>query len=150
MNPSNLHAATRAAAVSLLKAYAASAKVKLQVYPGRPSSLFPPTGFVDKMTESLVWTNTGWPQRTVTAEVVVVHGLFDSAEAVAQKDAFADGFVYWLADNFGAAGVNTLIELKAVEDDPAWTPDWRPANATNGPNPTYYATRITLEGFAGG
>ena len=150
MTPSNLQASMRAAAVALLTDYAASASVKLQVYPGRPTSLYPPTAFVDRLTETLEWTGTGWPQRTVRAEVMVVHGQFDSKEAANQKDAFVDGFVYWIADRVHAAGTNTTIGLVAVEDEPAWVPDWRPANTLNGPDPIYYATRLTLEGYAGG
>ncbi len=55
-----------------------------------------------------------------------------------------------MTDRYHAAGANTDIRVSAIEDQPAWEPDWRPANTTNGPNPTYSATRITLEGFAGG
>jgi len=143
-------AAMRSAAIALLDDYKAATSMKLQIYPGRPSSLNPPTAFVDRITEQLVWLNAGWPQRTIRVEILVVFGLFDSASAVAQKDAFADGFIYWVADNLDAAGPNTLVSIPSVDDEPAWTPDWRPANVTNGPNPTYYATRLTLEGFAGG
>ena len=150
VGPSNLQASARAACVDLLTDFAADEGIKLQVYPGRPKSLFPPSAFVDRITETLEWSGTGWPQRTVRAEVVVVHGVFDSKEAVDQKDAFVDGFVYWVADNVHAAGANTTIGLVSVEDEPAWQPDWRPANTTNGPDPIYYATRLTLEGFAGG
>ena len=150
MDPSNLQASMRAAAVELLTDYAADQSIKLQVYPARPLSLFAPAAFVDKMTESLEWSGTGWPQRTVRAEVLVVHGLFDSADAAAQRDAFVDGLIYWAADNVDAAGANTVLSIVAVDDDPAWTPEWRPANTMNGPDPVYYATRITLEGFAGG
>lgn len=150
MDPSNLQASMRAAAVQLLTDYAADQELKLQVYPARPRSLFPPSAFVDKVNERLEWSGTGWPQRTVTAEVLVVHGIFDTKEAADQRDAFVDGFVYWVADNFDAAGANTVAALTAVDDDPAWTPDWRPANTANGPEPIYYATRLTLEGYAGG
>ena len=147
--PSNLQASMRAAAVTLLTSFAADESIKLQVYPGRPASLFPPTAFVDRITESLEWSGTGWPQRTVSAEVIVVHGVFDTAEAVTQKDAFVDGFIYWIADNFGAAGVNTVLSLSKVDDEPAWQPDWSPANL-KGAIAIYYATRLTLEGYAGG
>lgn len=147
--PSNLQASVRAAAVTLLESFAASTGVKLQTYPGRPASLFPPSAFVDRIGETLEWSGTGWPQRSVRAEVVVVHGVFDSGEAVAQKDDFVDGFVYWIADNFGAAGANTVLSLISVEDEPAWQPDWNPANL-KGAIAIYYATRLTLEGYAGG
>jgi len=150
MVPSNLQTGMRAAAVDLLTDYATAQGIKLQVYRSRPRSLFPPTAFVDRITESLVWDGTGWPQRTVTADVVVVHGAFDTGEAADNRDAFVDAFVYWMADRYHAAGVNTLVELSAIDDEPAWQPDWRPANTTNGPDPIYYATRLTLEGYAGG
>jgi len=140
----------RAAAVELLTDYAATDGVKLQVYPARPRSLFPPSAFVDRISETLEWSGTGWPQRTVRAEVMVVHGVFDTKEAADNRDAFVDGFIYWAASNYHAAGANTVLELSAVEDEPAWQPDWRPANTTNGPDPIYYATRLTLEGYAGG
>jgi hypothetical protein len=149
MDPSNLQASMRAAAVEMLTDYAADVSVKLQVYPARPASLFPPSAFVDKMGERLEWSGTGWPQRTATAEVVVVHGVFDSGEAAAQRDAFVDGFVYWVADHFDAAGANTVCALVGVEDEPAWQPDWTPANL-KGALGIYYATRLTLEGYAGG
>ena len=150
MLPSNLQATTRAACVKLLTDFAVDVGVKLQVYPARPRSLFPPSAFVDKISETLEWSGTGWPQRTVRAEVMVVHGVFDTLEAATQRDAFVDGFVYWIADEVHAAGANTTIGLVAIDDEPAWQPDWRPANTTNGPDPIYYATRLTLEGFAGG
>ncbi len=143
-----LAAAVRAASVDLLKDYAQSVGVTLQVYPARPKSLNPPTGFVDRMTEEVTHT-VSIRQRTCRAEVLVLHGLFDSKEAVTQRDAFVDGFMEWCEEHLDAAGANTTLELVAVEDEPAYVPDWRPANATNGPNPTYYATRITLEGFTG-
>jgi len=144
-------AAMRAAAVSLLEDFKAASGTKLQIYPGRPSSLFPPAAFVDRLSEQAVYPGSvTWRQRTVRAEVVVVFGLFDSAAAVAQKDEFVDEFMDFVTDDVHAAGANTTIALVAVDDEPAWSPDWRPANVTNGPNPTYYATRLTLEGFAGG
>jgi len=150
MLPSNLQATTRAACVKLLADFAVDIGAKLQVYPARPRSLFPPSAFVDKISETLEWSGTGWPQRTVRAEVMVVHGVFDTLEAATQRDAFVDGFVYWIADDVHAAGANTTIGLTAIDDEPAWQPDWRPANTTNGPDPIYYATRLTLEGYAGG
>jgi hypothetical protein len=144
-------AACRAAAVTLLADFAADFGIKLQVYAARPRSLFPPTAFVDRITETVEYPGgVTWRQRTTRVEVMVVHGVFDSAEAVAQKDAFVDGFMDWATDRVHEAGAHTTIGLTAVEDEPAWQPDWRPANTTNGPDPIYYATRLTLEGFAGG
>jgi hypothetical protein len=139
----------RAASVALLDAYAVAADVRLQTYRARPKSLFPPTAFVDRLSEVIEYPGAvTWRQRTLRAEVIVVHGLFDSGDAVDQRDAFVDGFMDWVTDNVHAAGANTTVGLVAVDDEPAWSPDWRPANTEN--IPTYYATRITLEGFAGG
>ena len=141
--------AVRAAAVSLLTDFAASAGIKLQVYRARPASLFPPTAFVDKMGERIEYPgSTDWRQRTVTAEVVVVHGVFDSGEAVDQRDAFVDAFLDWATDRVHEAGASTTLGLVAVEDEPAWSPDWNPVNGNA--SAVYYATRLTLEGFAGG
>lgn len=141
---STFQADMRAAAVSMLVAYAADADIKLQVYPGRPRSLMPPVAFVDRIRESLTWD--GIRQRLVSVDVVVLHGLFDSKDSTEQKDAFADGFVDWSSDNYHAAGANTVLEPRSIEDDPAYTPDWQPENEQR----SYYATVITLEGFAGG
>lgn len=137
-----MQAAMRAAAVATLEAYATSVSIKLQVYPGRPASIAAPTAFVDKMTETIDYD--GLNRRVPRAEVLVLHGLFDSKEAVDQRDAFVDGFVDYMFDNVHAAGASTLIAVTDIEDDPEYIPDWiRPENQR-----TYYATRITLEGLA--
>lgn len=144
-------AAVRAAAKDLLDSYAVAAGLQLQVYPARPKSLFPPTAFVDRLPESIEYPGAvTWRRRTIRAEVMVIHGPFDSASAVEQRDNFVDGFLDWVTDQVHAAGANTTVGVIAIEDEPAWQPDWRPANHENGPDPIYYATRITLEGFAGG
>lgn len=135
----------RAAAVSMLNAYATAASIKLQTYPGRPRSLFPPTGFVDRISETIVMTGPTMRQRFPRVTVVLVWGLFDSAEAVAQRDAFLDGFMDWVTLNFHAAGATTLVAPIATEDIPGWQPDWRPEDTAH-----YYATELTLEGYAGG
>ena len=137
-------AACRAAAVTLLFDYGAAAGLKLQVYPGRPRSVTPPCAFVDRMTETIDPDN--FLQRSPRVEVLVLHGLFDSADAASQKDDFVDGFVDWVADRFHAAGANTLIAPVAVEDEPNFVTDWMREEDQR----TYYATRITLEGFASG
>src|SRR5688500_7353574 len=102
-----MQAATRAAAVSLLTDYAASPEpaIKLQIYRARPASLHPPTAFVDSVGESIAYVGH-LMQRTPRADVVVVHGLFDSGEAVDQADAFLDGFIEWVRDRIHEAGAN--------------------------------------------
>jgi hypothetical protein len=134
----------RAAAVSLLTDYAASTTppITLQVYPARPRSIAPPTGFVDAIRESI--TYTALHQRVPTADVIVVHGIFDSKEAADQKDAFVDGFVDYVMDRFHEAGANTLVAVTETEDLPDYVPEWMPPNEQR----TYYATRISLEGLA--
>jgi hypothetical protein len=134
----------RAAAVSLLTDYAASTTppITLQVYPARPRSIAPPTGFVDAIRESI--TCTALHQRVPTADVIVVHGIFDSKEAADQKDAFVDGFVDYVMDRFHEAGANTLVAVTETEDLPDYVPEWMPPNEQR----TYYATRISLEGLA--
>ena len=136
--------AMRAAAVTLLTDYAASASVKLQVYPARPRSLFPPTAFVDGIRETINTETSGLFQRIPTAEVIVLHGIFDSKDAVDQADAFVDGFLDWAADRYHAAGVDTGCLVTGYEDLPDYVPEWLPPAEQK----TYYATRIELEGLA--
>lgn len=135
----------RAAAVALLDAYKADATVKLQVYPGRPRSLFPPTGFVDRIFERIVMTGPQMRQRFPSVVVTLVWGLFDSEEAVNQRDAFIDGFLDWVTSHYHAAGATTLIAPTLTEDLPGWQPSWLPDDQR-----FYFATELTLEGYAGG
>lgn len=137
-----IRTAMRAAAVACLTDYATSASLRLQVYPGRPASINTPTAFVDAISETVNYD--GLNQRVPRAEVLVLHGLFDSKEAVDQGDAFVDGFIDWMFDNVHAAGASTLVAVVATDDDPAYIPDWLRPEVTR----TYYATRITLEGLA--
>lgn len=134
----------RAAAVAFLKDYATYADVELQVYPGRPRSIFPPCGFVDRFTTQYTPFTEHHFQQTPQVVVTILHGLFDSADAVAQADRFVDGFVAWAYANAHAAGANSLIWASNVEDVPDYVPEWLPSEQQR----TYYATQITLEGFA--
>jgi hypothetical protein len=132
----------RAAAVSLLTDYAAAESLRLQVYPGRPRSVNPPTAFVDAIRETISYTALN--QRSPIADVIVVHGIFDSKEAADQKDAFVDGFIDYVMDRYHAPGANTLAVITETEDLPDYVPEWMPPNEQR----TYYATRISLEGLA--
>lgn len=132
----------RAACVALFNAYAADVGIKLQVYPGRPRSIYPPTAFVDAINDELAYT--GLRQRTTTAETIVVHGVYDSEEAAVQKDAFMDSFIDWVTDHHDAAGAGTLVEVRRTDDLPDFVPDWQPPEQQR----TYYATRIELEGLS--
>ncbi len=136
----------RDAAVQLLSEYATSAGVKLQTYRARPSNVAPPTAFVDRVRESVNYLAAAPYQRNITVEVMVVWGLFDGGTAVDQRDAFVDGFLAWISERVHAAGANTTIGCSGVEDDPAFLTDWLRPEAQR----TYYGTRFSLEGFAGG
>jgi len=139
-------AAYRDAAVTMLEACAADANVKMQVYPARPMSLYPPTGFVSEMADDTTsFIAPSIYQHVPTIEVLLVWGLFDSGEAAAQRDAFVDAFHDWVRDNFHQAGAATLIGPRSVADIPVFNPDW--GNDAQR-NTTYYATRVVLEGFA--
>lgn len=141
---SAFQAQCRAAAVAFLQGYATSAGVRLQVYPGRPRSINPPTGFVDGLRELDTFTGPANVQRVVDVTLLVVHGSYDSADSASQKDAFADGLVDYAKALPHQAAANTVVGLVATEDLPAWTPDWVPPEAVK----TYYATSITLRGEA--
>lgn len=132
----------RAAAVTFLTDYKNDVGVRMQVYPGRPRSINPPTGFVDALRERISYT--GLNQRQPQADVIVIHGLFDSQEAADQKDAFVDGFIDWSLDRLHQANANTLIAVVETADIPDYVPDWLPPPEQR----TYYASRITLEGLA--
>jgi hypothetical protein len=134
----------RGAAITTLDAHASASSVKLQTYPGRPRSLKPPTAFVDAMRETIVYTGH-MMARTVQADVVLIHGTFDSADSAAQKDAFVDGYIDYVRGQVHAAGANTTLGVVTTEDDPTYVPEWLPREEQR----TYFATRITLEGFAG-
>ena len=138
--------AMRQASAQLLRDFAEDTGTPLQVYPARPASIFPPTAFVDRIRERIAYLGPTTRQRTPQADVVVIHGLFDSKDAAEQRDAFVDGFLDWVLDRYHAAGANTLVAVVATEDDPNYVPDWLPPK--NGTQPMYYATLIQLEGLA--
>ena len=140
-----LEAATRAAAVDLLEGYKADASIKLQIFRARPASVNPPCAFVDRMSARIEQT-THLFQRYPRVELIVLHGLFDTGDAVDQRDRFVDGFFDWVLDDVHAAGANTTLRLAGIEDVPVFVDDWLPPAKQR----AYFATRITLEGFAGG
>jgi hypothetical protein len=122
-----MQTAMRAACVDFMEDYAAAASIKLQVY---------------SANETITYTALN--QRQPTADVIVIHGIFDSAVAADQRDAFVDGFIDWAMDNVHGAGANTTIAVTSVEDIPDFIPDWQPPQEQK----TYYASRITLEGLS--
>ena len=116
---------------------------KLQYYPGRPASIFPPTAFVNRFRERLEGKGSYHRQRRPQCEVVVLHGLFDSAEAAAQSDRFVDGLLEYVETFSHAAGPNSLLEIVLIDDDPSFVADWLAPERVR----LYYATKITFEGF---
>jgi hypothetical protein len=143
---STIRADARAAATALVRAYIADADFGGSMYPARPRTITPPHAFVDRVTESDSYPAGTLPQRTVRVEVVMVHGLFDSKDAVDQADRFADGFMEWVTDDVHAAGANTTIGVVGIDDEPDWVNDWMPPETHR----VHYATRITLEVYAAG
>lgn len=136
----------RAAAVTLLTDYAVSSGVKLQVYPARPATIYPPTAFVDQISERIDYIGVSLIQRHPQVDVIVVHAVFDSKEAATQRDEFVDGFMDWIKALPHAGGANTTVGLIGLDDIPNYIPDWLRPDA-NGRFPAYYATRLTLEGL---
>jgi hypothetical protein len=116
----------------------------MQLYRARPRSLFPGAAFVDAIRETLTPYVSTTYQRNLELDIAVIHELFDHGDAADMADRFVDGFVPWVAERFHAAGANTLVEVSAVADDPSYRPDWLPENERR----TYFATIITLGGFA--
>ena len=136
-------AAYRAAAAAFLQDYAGYAQLKFQMYPARPRVLYPPTGFIDRITETFTPLAGLIDQGTPLVECIVVHGLFDSMDAANQKDEYVDGLLEWVKTRYHAAGANTLIRISQTQDLPDYVPEWVPPEQQR----TYYATQITLEGF---
>ena len=133
----------RAAAVALLSGYANGANLTLQVYPGRPRVLMVPSAFPDSIREETAFTGPTQRQRTVTVEILVLWGLFDSKEAVEQRDAFCDGFADYITDHRDQADPHSVLASVAFQDVPSFVPDWVPPDEQL----VYYATRIALEGY---
>jgi hypothetical protein len=134
----------RQAAVDLLHAYAEDVGISLQVYPALPTTFHPPTAFVERVDERVSFPGITQRQRTVSVSVIVLYRLFSDGErgdAAAQKDAFIDGFSDWVLENFHQPGPTELISAAQFREEPEYV--------INGPRGqvTYFATRITLEGY---
>lgn len=140
-----LQADLRAACVSLLTGYAASASLNLSVYAGRPRTIAPPHAFIDSINESTNSLGVTSYQRHPVARIVVLHGEFDGKDTVAQRDAFVDGFIPYAYAAVHAAGPNTVIGDFSIEDDPTYVPDWQPDQAQK----QYFATVISITAFGG-
>lgn len=136
--------AMRQAAVDLLEAYAQSASINLQVYPALPTTFQPPTAFVERIDERTSFPGMTQRQRTVAVSVVVLYRLFaqgERAAAAEQRDAFVDGFSDLVLEQFHQPGPTELISAARFDDEPEYV--------IQGPRGqvTYFAVRITLEGY---
>lgn len=131
----------RAAAVALLEGYRADSDSNLQIYPGRPRSLFPPTAFPLSINEASILYTAGPRNRNPSVDIIWIQAEFDSKEAVTLQDAAVDDFIDWVTAHSDAAGPRSLVTLSSVLDLPNYQPDWIP-NA-----PFYFASRLTLEGL---
>jgi len=137
-------ASYRAAAITLLDTVAGNANVPLQTYRARPLSIYTPTAFVEAMSDETTTFADMLFQHTPLVEIICIWGLFDSGEAVDQRDAFVDAFHAYVRTQYHAAGANTLIGPRSLDDIPNYVPDWlAPEKQQN-----YYATRIIMEGTA--
>lgn len=134
----------REAVVDLLESYRDEVGIKLNVFPARPRSISCPHAFVDLTRETVDWSGVTLNQRNLVTEVVVLWGLFDSAEAVAQADAFRDGFLEWVTDRVHATHPRTLLGITDIVDEPTFLADW----ARDGQQGPYFAQRLALGGFA--
>jgi len=132
--------------VQALEGFKTAEGLNLQIYRGRPASLFPPTAFIDARHDTIELNFAGADayhamEHTAVVEVVVVHGIFDTGEAIDQRDAFVDAFNNYLRANrmVGLAGGNSVLERVRLDDIPNYVPDWieRPL--------TYFATLYRLE-----
>jgi hypothetical protein len=137
----------RAAAVSLMEGYkTANPGALRQVYPGRPASIYPPTGFVDAINEGSILYTQGTVQRNPVAEIILIQGIFDTDEAATAQDALVDGFLAYVRDNLHQAGGSTLITITSISDIPNYEPDWIVSPRADNPM-IYYASRLSLEGL---
>jgi len=131
---------------AMLQAFKAEASLRLQIYPGRPATLVPPSIWQDVRRDTINFLgsrDTNFMDHVMTVELVALHGLFDSAEAVTQRDAFVDAFASYVRQHrdTGLAGPNSVLRAMRLTDIPNFTPDWVPERDRT----TYYATLITME-----
>lgn len=132
-----------------LQAFKADTGMRLQVYPGRPASLHLPSVWQDERRDDVEFSGVydyQAMQHTLEVDVIALHGTFDSADTVAQRDAFVDTFLSWLRENRkdGLAGPNSVLSRLRLRDVPSYDPDWLP-DRRDGTRQLYYATIFTLE-----
>lgn len=139
-----LQTAARAGTVALVEGYRTTNSLELgQLYRARPLQIKAPSVFIDSITESTSGFTREESQRVVRVTLRVVWRIYDSGDAVDQRDRFVDGFYAWVKDHPDSFGANATCDWVGVSDDPAWSPEWIPSDEES-----YFLTEITLEGFA--
>lgn len=128
----------RSGTKALMEGYKSSASSKVQVYGGRPASIYPPTLFIDAINEASIISTRGPRLRAPAVDVIAIRGLFDSEEAADAQDAMVDDFLDYVRLHFDISGGGVVVTADSIEDLPAYVPEWI-ENA-----PIYYASRITL------
>jgi hypothetical protein len=129
-----------------LQAFKTDSGLRLQIYPGRPRTLVPPSIWQDRRSDTINFRgvrDVNFMGHVLRTELVALHGLFDSAEAINQRDAFVDAFASYIRANrdTGLAGPNSVLLSMVLDDVPNYVPDWVPERDQL----TYFATLITLE-----
>src|SRR4029077_2805495 len=96
----------------------------IQVYRTIPTTIHPPTAFVERISETQLFTGPTLRQRSVTARMIVVWRLFaemERGDAVDQLAAFLDGFTDWCLHHYHEPGPTELISSARIDDDPYYT-----------------------------
>ncbi len=139
-----LQTAARAGTVTLVDGYRTAAGLELgQLYRARPLQIKSPSVWIDSLVENTDAFTVEESQRVVRVTLRVVWRVYDTGDAVDQRDRFVDGFYAHVMDNYHAFGANAECNWIAVSDDPDWTPEWIP-----GDTESKFLTEITLEGRA--
>jgi hypothetical protein len=140
-----LQTGARAGTVTLVEAYRTTTGLSLgQLYRGRPTQIKAPSVWIDSIVENTDAFTVEESQRVVRVTLRIVWRVYDTGDAVDQRDRFVDGFYdHVQTSGYHAFGANSECNWIGVTDDPAWTPDW-----IVGDTESYFLTEITLEGRA--
>jgi hypothetical protein len=86
-----------------------------QGYAARPASFHPPLFYIGGISETLNHS-AGVRQRLQTAQVAIVRGLYDNAEAMEWLDDACDSLLDYLSDRPHAISNTTVITPLSTED----------------------------------
>jgi hypothetical protein len=86
-----------------------------QGYRARPASFHPPLFYIGGISESLTHS-VGVRQRLQQAQVAIVRGLYDNAEAMEWLDEATDSLLDYLSDRPHAIDNSTVITPMSTED----------------------------------